>query len=78
MGLKQYQAYKKERKKISDEAKVKDVATDDIEIGFNKLDIYTAQTDTILQARLKKFKENTKKDHYVKESLRVLSEIVKK
>jgi carboxyl-terminal processing protease len=78
LGLDAYKLYKKERKKISDESKVKDVATDDIEIGFNKLDMYTAATDTILKTRLKKFKENTEKDHYVRESLRVLSEIVKK
>ena len=78
LGLKQYQAYKKERKEMNDESEVKEVVIDDIIIDFNKLDAFTAQTDTILKTRLKKFKENTEKDHYVRESLRVLSEIVKK
>ena len=78
LGLESYKLHKKERKKISDEAKVKEIGTNDIEIGFNKLDMYTAKTDTILKTRLKKFKESTEKDHYVRESLRVLSEIVKK
>ena len=63
---------------MNDESEVKEVVIDDIIIDFNKLDAFTAQTDTILKTRLKKFKENTEKDHYVRESLRVLSEIVKK
>ena len=78
LGLDAYKAYKSNRKAISDSAKVKEVAITDMMVELNKLDLYTAKTDTILQTRLKKFKENTAKDHYVRESLRVLSEMVKK
>jgi len=49
----------------------------DMTVELNKYDLFKAQTDTILQTRLKKFKENTSKDHYIRESLRVLSEMVK-
>tara|TARA_B100000401_G_scaffold370196_1_gene268990 strand:- start:5125 stop:7221 length:2097 start_codon:yes stop_codon:yes gene_type:complete len=77
LGLEAYKAFKNERKEISDAAKVKDVAIDDMNVQLNKLDLYLAKSDTILQTRLKKFKEETAEDHYIRESLRVLSEMVK-
>jgi len=77
LGLESYKAYKNERKDISDASKVKDVAIDDMNVQLNKLDLYLAKSDTILQTRLKKFKEETAEDHYIRESLRVLSEMVK-
>ncbi len=76
MGLKEYKAYKIARKELSDSVDVKDVVIDDMEVQLNKLDLYNAKTDTVLQTRLKKFKDNTSEDHYVRESLRVLSEMV--
>ena len=69
--------YKQDRKAKSDSAEVKEVAIVDMTVELNKYDLFKAQTDTILQTRLKKFKENTSKDHYIRESLRVLSEMVK-
>ena len=77
LGLEAYKAYKNERKEISDASKVKDVAIDDMNVQLNKLDLYLAKSDTILQTRLKKFKEETAEDHYIRESLRVLAEMVK-
>ena len=77
IGLEAYKAYKNERKEISDASKVKDVAIDDMNVQLNKLDLYLAKSDTILQTRLKKFKEETAEDHYIRESLRVLAEMVK-
>lgn len=77
LGLEAYKEYKQNRKAISDSAKVKKVAIMDMQVELNKLDLFKAKSDTILQTRLKKFKENTAKDHYVRESLRVLSEMVK-
>ena len=52
-------------------------AIDDMNVQLNKLDLYLAKSDTILQTRLKKFKEETAEDHYIRESLRVLAEMVK-
>ena len=46
-------------------------------VELNKLDLYLAKSDTILQTRLKKFKDETATDHYIRESLRVLSEMIK-
>lgn len=76
LGLADYKSYKASRKTLSDSVKVKEVSITDMEVNLNKLDLYTAKTDTVLQTRLKKFKDNTSKDHYVRESLRVLSEMV--
>lgn len=77
LGLDQYKAYKEERKAISDSAKVKEIPINDMIVELNKVDLYEAKSDTILQTRMKKFKENTEQDHYVRESLRVLSEMIK-
>ncbi len=77
LGLNAYKEFKENRKSISDSNKVKEVIINDMQVQLNKLDLFKAQTDTILQTRLKKFKENTEKDHYVRESLRVLSEMIK-
>ena len=76
LNMDEYKAYKSNRKALSDSVEVKDIAISDMEVNLNKLDLYEAQKDTVLQTRLKKFKENTAKDHYVRESLRVLSEMV--
>ncbi|MBK21454.1 MAG: tail-specific protease [Flavobacteriales bacterium] len=77
LGLEAYRDYKNKRKEVSDAAKVKDVFIDDMNVELNKLDLYHAKSDTILQSRLKKFKDETAEDHYIRESLRVLSEMVK-
>ncbi len=77
IGLNSFKNYKLNRKKISDAAKVKDVVISDMAVELNKLDLYNAKSDTILQSRLKKFKDKTAEDHYIRESLRVLSEMVK-
>ncbi len=77
LGLEAYKSYKNKRKEISDAAKVKDVFIDDMNVELNKLDLYLSKSDTILQTRLKKFKDETAEDHYIRESLRVLSEMVK-
>ena len=77
IGLNSFKNYKLNRKKISDDAKVKDVVISDMAVELNKLDLYNAKSDTILQSRLKKFKDKTAEDHYIRESLRVLSEMVK-
>ncbi len=76
MNLEEYKTYKLARKELSDSVEVKEIPINDIEVTLNKLDLYTAKTDTVLQTRLKKFKENTSEDHYVRESIRVLSEMV--
>ena len=77
LNFEEYKLYKKDRKAKSDSAEVKEVSIVDMTVELNKYDLFKAQTDTILQTRLKKFKENTSKDHYIRESLRVLSEMVK-
>ena len=77
LGLDAYKEYKNIRKEISEAAKVKDVAIDDMSAELNKLDLYLAKSDTILQTRLKKFRDETAEDHYIRESLRVLSEMIK-
>ncbi len=77
IGLDAYKAYKNERKEISEAAKVKEVSINDMSVELNKIDLYKAKSDTILQSRLKKFKEETADDHYIRESLRVLSEMIK-
>lgn len=77
LNFEEYKRYKKARKAKSDSAEVKEVTIVDMTVELNKYDLFKAQTDTILQTRLKKFKENTSKDHYIRESLRVLSEMVK-
>ena len=77
IGLDNYEKYKTERKEISDSSKVKEVAIYDMKVELNKLDLYNAKSDTILQSRLKKFRDETSEDHYIRESLRVLSEMVK-
>lgn len=76
LNFEEYKAYKESRKKISDGAKIKEVKILDMTAQFNKLDLFTAQSDTVLQTRLQKFKEDVEKDHYIRESLRVLSQMV--
>lgn len=77
LDFEEYKLFKKYRESKSDSAEVKEVLISDMTVELNKYDLFKAQTDTILQTRLKKFKENTSKDHYIRESLRVLTEMVK-
>jgi carboxyl-terminal processing protease len=77
LGLDAFRSYKTKRKEISDAAKIKEIAITDVTYDLNKIDLYEAQSDTILRSRLNKFKDNTAEDHYIRESLRVLSEMVK-
>ena len=77
LGLNSFRNYKMRRKEISDSAKIKEIAINDVTYELNKIDSYEAQSDTILQSRLNKFRDNSAEDHYIRESLRVLSEMVK-
>ena len=77
IGLKAFRNYKIKRKEIGDSAKIKEIAINDVTYDLNKIDLYEAQSDTILRSRLNKFKDNSAKDHYIRESLRVLSQMVK-
>ncbi len=77
LGLNAFKSYKINRKEITDSAKIKEIAINDVTYGLNKIDLYESQSDTILKSRLTKFKENSAEDHYIRESLRVLSEMVK-
>lgn len=77
LGLNSFKSYKVKRKEISDSAKIKEIAINDVTYELNKIDLYEAQSDTILQSRLNKFRDNSAEDHYIRESLRVLSEMVK-
>jgi Periplasmic protease len=77
LGLNSFKNFKVKRKEISDSAKIKEIAINDVTYELNKIDLYEAQSDTILQSRLNKFKDNSAEDHYIRESLRVLSEMVK-
>jgi carboxyl-terminal processing protease len=77
IGLNAFKSYKINRKEITDSAKIKEIEINDVTYGLNKIDLYESQSDTILKSRLTKFKENSAEDHYIRESLRVLSEMVK-
>lgn len=77
LNYEEFKAYKVARKNKSDSVKVKKVAINDWSLELNKEDLYIAKGDTVLQDRLKKFKDNTAKDQYIRESLRILSEMVK-
>lgn len=77
LGLNSFRNYKMRRKEISDSTKIKEIAINDVTYELNKIDSYEAQSDTILQSRLNKFRDNSAEDHYIRESLRVLSEMVK-
>lgn len=77
LNYEEYKAYKESRKKISDGAKIVDVKIEDMSAQFNKLDLFNAKTDTVLQTRLKKFKDEVEQDHYIRESLRVLSQMIR-
>ena len=77
LGLNAFKSYKINRKEITDSAKIKEIEINDVTYGLNKIDLYESQSDTILKSRLTKFKENSAEDHYIRESLRVLSEMVK-
>lgn len=77
LNFEEYKIYKGERKAVSDSAKVKDVAVTDMFVEFNQYDAIKVDSDTILKTRLTKFQEETQKDHYIRESLRILSDLVK-
>lgn len=77
LNYEEFKVYKKARKEKSDAVKVKKSEINDWTLTLNKEDLYIAEQDTVLQDRLKKFKDNTAKDQYIRESLRILSEMVK-
>lgn len=73
-----FKAYKIKRKEESDAVKVKEDSISNWTINLNKIDMYQAESDTVLQGRLSKFVENTSDDQYIRESLRILSEMSEK
>ena len=42
---------------------------------INQIDLYKAKSDSVLQERLYKFVETTSDDQYIRESLKILSEM---
>ncbi len=70
-----FKSYKVKRKEESDAVKVKEDSIANWTVQLNKIDLYEAKSDTVLQERLSKFVDNTSDDQYIRESLRILSEM---
>ena len=73
-----FKSYKKKRKEENDAVKVKEDSIANWTVQLNKIDLYEAKSDTVLQERLSKFVDNTSDDQYIRESLRILSEMCEK
>lgn len=73
-----FKAYKIKKKEESDAVKVKEDSISNWTVQPNIIDLYEAESDTVLQGRLSKFVEGTADDQYIRESLRILSEMTGK
>ncbi len=78
LNYESFKAYKVQRKEENDAVKVKEDSISNWTIQPNKIDLYEAESDTVLQGRLSKFVENTSDDQYIRESLRILSEMTER
>jgi carboxyl-terminal processing protease len=75
LDYKAFKSYKVKRKEESDAVELKEDSITNWTVELNKIDMYEAKTDTVLQERLSKFVESTSDDQYIRESLRILSEM---
>ena len=75
LDYKAFKNYKIKRKEESEAFKVKEDSIKNWTVQLNKMDLYEAKSDTVLQKRLSKFVESTSDDQYIRESLKILSEM---
>lgn len=76
LNYEEFKAFKLKRIAKNKETKVKEIKINDWQIEPNKVDVLKSKADTVVQIRLNKFQESTLEDHYIRESLRILSEMV--
>lgn len=75
LDYKAFKSYKIQRKKESEAFKVKEDSIMNWTVELNQIDLYKAKSDSVLQERLYKFVETTSDDQYIRESLKILSEM---
>ena len=75
LNYQEFKNYKVKRKEDSEAVKVKEDSIKNWTVQLNKIDLYEAKSDTVLQKRLSKFVESTTDDQYIRESLKILSEM---